>query len=130
MNTPVILYDGKCSLCNSGIKFVIARDQKKRFKFSMLHSNPSKKLLQEFGESYNKADSIILIDNQKAYLKSAAILRIVKHLGRLYPLLYLFIIIPPAIRNFVYDVIAKNRYKWFGKNDACGVNTQDEDRFF
>ena len=87
-------------------------------------------LLQEYGESYNKADSIILIDNQKAYFKSAAILRIVKHLGGLYPLLYMFVIIPPVMRNFVYDVIAKNRYKWFGKNDACGVNKPDEDRFF
>lgn len=96
----------------------------------MLHSNRSKKLLQEFGESYKKVDSIILIENQKAYSKSAAVLRIAKHLGGLYLLLYMFVIIPPTIRNFVYDVIAKNRYKWFGKNDACGVNTPDEDRFF
>ena len=130
MNTPIILFDGKCNLCNSGINFVIARDHKKRFKFSFLNSNRSKKLLQEFGESYKKVNSIILIENQKAYSKSAAVLRIAKHLGGLYPLLYMFVIIPPVIRNFVYDVIARNRYKWFGKNDTCGINTPDEDRFF
>ena len=87
-------------------------------------------LLQEYGESYNKVDSIILIENQNVYIKSAAVLRIAKHLGGLYPLLYAFVIIPPVIRDFVYDVIARNRYKWFGENDACGVNTLDEDRFF
>ena len=104
MNTPIILFDWKCNLCNSGINFVIARDQEKRFKFSMLHSKYSKKLLQEFGESCEKVDCIILIDNQKAYIKSAAVLRITKHLGGLYPLLYVFAIIPPVIRNFVYEL--------------------------
>jgi len=129
MNEPIILFDGKCKLCNSGVNCVIARDRKKRFKFSTFDSKYSQNLLQEFGGIYEKIDSVILIDNQKAYIKSAAVLRIAKNLGGLYSLFYVFIVIPPTIRDYVYDVIAKNRYKWFGKNDTCDIVTLDEDRF-
>jgi len=129
MNEPIILVDGKCKLCNSGVNFVLARDRKKRFKFSTLDSKYSQNLLQEFGGIYEKIDSVLLVDDQKVYIKSAAVLQIAKHLGGLYPLFYLFVVIPPVIRDYVYDVIAKNRYKWFGKNDTCDIIPPDEDRF-
>ena len=96
----------------------------------MLDSEYSQRLLHKLSDSFEKVDSIVLIDGQKAYIKSAAVLRIAKHLGGLYPLLFVFVLIPPVIRNYVYDVIARNRSKWFGTNDTCDIITLDEDRFF
>ena len=82
-------------------------------------------LITACGKDSNKTDSFILIEHNKAFAKSSAALRTTKHLNRLYPLLYTLLIVPPFIRNSVYDYIAKNRYKWFGRTESCRVPTPE-----
>ena len=127
----VILFDGECKLCNGFVNFVVPRDPKRRFQFAYLQSPAGERLSQKFGIQASDLKTIILIErDERAYTKSTAVLRIVKYLWRLWPLLYVFIIVPRCIRNWVYDWIARNRYQWFGKFDQCQVPTPDvEDRF-
>jgi predicted DCC family thiol-disulfide oxidoreductase YuxK len=121
----IILFDGVCNLCNSSVNFVIKHDPKNRFKFAALQSEIGQELISKHNINTLKTDSIILIDNDRAYIKSTAALRIAKYLNKGYPLLYGFIIIPNFIRNWVYDYIAKNRYKWYGKKDSCMIPTPE-----
>ena len=123
INSAIILFDGVCNLCNSSVNFVIKHDKKGYFRFASLQSETGKELLKQFSIDPLSTDSIVLIENNKAYIRSTAALRITKHLNKFYPALYLFIGIPPFIRNFVYDYIARNRYKWFGKKEACMIPT-------
>jgi len=117
----IILFDGVCNFCNSSVNFIIRHDKKQRCKFAALQSDVGKMLSQKHGIDQSKIDSIILVENGNVYIKSSAILRITKNLNLLYPLLYGFIIIPKFIRDGVYDFIARNRYKWFGKKEACMI---------
>lgn len=124
-NHKIILFDGVCNLCNSSINFVIKHDTKNLFKFAALQSEVGQQLISKFNIDTSKTDSIILLDNDKAFVKSTAALRIAKYLNRGYPLLYGFIIVPVFLRNWVYDYIAKNRYKWYGKKDSCMIPTPE-----
>lgn len=117
----IILFDGVCNLCNGAINHVIKRDEKNVFKFAALQSDIGQELTSKFNIDRLKVDSIILIDGEKHYEKSSAALHIAKHLSGAYPLLFGFMIIPKFIRNAVYDYIARNRYKWFGKKESCMI---------
>jgi predicted DCC family thiol-disulfide oxidoreductase YuxK len=121
----ILLFDGVCNLCNSSVNFIIDHDPKGRFKFAALQSEFGQKKLEELGFDQEEFDSLVLLSGDKVYKKSSAALRIAKKLSGLYPLLYVFIIIPPFIRHGVYDVIAKNRYKWWGKRDSCRMPTPE-----
>ncbi len=121
----IILFDGVCNLCNSSINFVIKRDKDNSFKFATLQEEPGVSLLKRYNIDTFNTDSIILIENGKAYVKSTAALRVAKKLSGGWPLLYAFIIIPAFIRNWGYDYIAKNRYKWYGKKDSCMIPTPE-----
>lgn len=121
----IILFDGVCNLCNSSVNFVIRHDKKNLFKFAALQSDVGASLIQKYGIDTSETDSIILIENNKAYVKSTAALRVARHLNKGYPLFYAFMIIPNFIRNWVYDYIAKNRYKWYGKKDSCMIPTPE-----
>ena len=121
----IILFDGVCNLCNGAINFVIKRDKGNIFKFAALQSEIGQTLLSKFKIDTSKVDSIILIDGEKCYVKSSAALRISKHLSSGYPLLYGFLILPKFIRDAVYDYIARNRYKWFGKKESCMIPTPE-----
>lgn len=121
----IILFDGVCNLCNSSVTFIIKRDKNDIFRFSALQEDIGKRLLEKFQIDASKTDSIILIDGDKAYVKSSAALRIAKHLSGGWPLLYGFIVVPPFIRNWVYDYIAKNRYTWYGKKESCRIPTPE-----
>ena len=121
----IVLFDGVCNLCNSSVTFIIKRDPKNRFKFAALQSDSGQKLVTMHGIDTSKTDSIILIDHDKAYAKSGAALRIAKFLSGGYPLLFGLIIIPPFLRNWVYDYIARNRYKWYGNRESCMIPTQE-----
>jgi predicted DCC family thiol-disulfide oxidoreductase YuxK len=121
----IILFDGVCNLCNSSINFVIKRDSANLYKFTALQEAPGIGLLKQYGINTLDTDSIILIENGKAYTKSSAALRVAKGLSGVWPVLYGFIIIPKWIRNAVYDYIAKNRYKWYGKKDSCMIPTPE-----
>jgi len=121
----IILFDGVCNLCNNSVTFVIKRDKKDKFRFAALQEDAGKRLIEQYGIDTSKTDSIILIENGKAYVKSTAALRVARHLGGLYPLSYAFMIIPNFIRNWVYDYVARNRYKWYGKKESCMIPTPD-----
>lgn len=120
----IILFDGVCNLCNNSVVFIVKRDNKDVFRFAALQSEAGQELVNKFSIDTTQLDSIILIEGEKYSSKSTAALRISKHLSGAYPLLYAFIILPVFLRNFIYDIIAKNRYKWFGKKDACMIPTQ------
>ncbi|WP_034258196.1 thiol-disulfide oxidoreductase DCC family protein [Altibacter lentus] len=121
----IILFDGVCNLCNSSVVFIIKRDKKDVFRFAALQSNVGMVLVNEHDIDTSKTDSIILIDGNKSYEKSSAALRIAKELSGAYPLLYGFMIVPKFIRNRVYDYIAKNRYRWYGKKESCMIPTPE-----
>lgn len=125
-NRPTILFDGFCNLCNGAVNFVIDRDMRQQFCFASLQSEVGKRLLaqHQLPEAYLR--SLVLIERQKAYIKSAAALRIARRLGGLWPLCYVFIVFPPAIRDYLYTIVAKNRYRWFGKSEACRYPTEAE----
>lgn len=122
--TAIILFDGVCNLCNNSVQFILKRDTKYMFSFASLQSDAGQRLLQQHDIPKN-TDSFILIENGKVYDRSTAALRICKHLKGFWKLCYLFIVIPKPIRDYMYQFIAKNRYKWFGTKTACMLPTPD-----
>ncbi len=129
-NKSIILFDGICNLCNSSVQFILKHDHKKQFLFASLQSDAATKLLLQLNSKNNKLSSILLIEDNKIYNKSTAALRISRELTPLWNWFYILIIIPTKLRDFIYDIIAKNRYKWFGKRDTCLVdNTKYKKRF-
>ncbi|MEX0778833.1 MAG: DCC1-like thiol-disulfide oxidoreductase family protein [Balneolales bacterium] len=117
----IILFDGVCNLCNSSINFVIDRDPNRRFRYAALQSLKGKQLMSDLDFNAQELSSIILIENKHIYRKSTAALKIARLLDFPWPLLYGFILVPPFIRNLVYDIIARNRYKWFGIQNECRI---------
>jgi predicted DCC family thiol-disulfide oxidoreductase YuxK len=122
---PVLLFDGVCNLCNSSVQFIIDKDPDSKFHFASLQSDIGQALLDQFDANSGSLDSVVLIKNDKVYTRSSAALQTLKTLGGGWALFYAFIIIPKPVRDFVYDWIARNRYKWFGKKDACWLPTPD-----
>jgi predicted DCC family thiol-disulfide oxidoreductase YuxK len=128
-NKPIIFFDGICNLCNASVQFVIKRDKKKQFLFASLQSDVAKNILLHKKYEIN-LDTIVLLKKDHIYQKSDAALMILKELGFPYNLFYGFKIIPKFIRDFVYDIIAKYRYQWFGKRATCMVPTKEiKERF-
>ncbi|MDE3248601.1 MAG: thiol-disulfide oxidoreductase DCC family protein [Bacteroidota bacterium] len=117
----LILFDGVCNLCNRSVQFVIRHDPNARFHFASLQSATGQEVFTAFGLADQQLDSFVLLDNGKAYTQSTAALRVSAHLAGAWKLLYAFLIVPPFIRNAVYRWIARNRYQWFGKRDACMI---------
>jgi predicted DCC family thiol-disulfide oxidoreductase YuxK len=122
---PLILFDGVCNLCNSSIQYIIKYDKHNKFKFASLQSDAAKDILLQFNQNNSDLNSIILIVGDEIYKKSSAILRLLKILGGLHSILYIFMIVPKPIRNWVYDYVAKNRYKWYGKKESCMIPTKE-----
>ena len=121
----IILFDGVCNLCNGAVNFVIKRDPGNVFKFTPLQEKQGVLLLKKHAIDAQKLDSIVLVENKKVYTKSSAALRIARKMSSLWPLFFVLLIIPSFIRDGVYDFIAKNRYKWFGKKEQCMIPTPD-----
>ncbi|WP_424963726.1 thiol-disulfide oxidoreductase DCC family protein [Ekhidna sp.] len=127
----IILFDGVCNLCNASVQFVIKRDKKKQFLFASLQSDFAEENLPKKYISSNALQSIVLKDGDHIKTKSTAALTIARRLSGLWPMLYLFIIVPKFLRDWVYDIVARNRYKWFGKKDQCMIPSPElKDRFF
>ena len=122
---PILLFDGYCNLCNNSLQFVIKHEKKADLYFSSLQSDKGIELLKQHHINPIEVDSLILIHNNFVFTKSSAALRLTPYLKGLYPLLYAFLIVPPFIRNAVYDYVARNRYKWFGKSDSCMMPNKD-----
>lgn len=125
MDHPIILFDGICNLCNNAVQFVLKHDKKKLFRFASLQSDFGKSILIKYGLPTDNFNSFVLILNGKAYTKSTAALSVAKMLSGPIKLLYGFIVVPAFIRNGVYNVIANNRYKWFGKKESCMLPSPD-----
>jgi len=126
----IVLFDGVCNLCNRSVQFIIRRDRKKKFLFGSLQGKTGQGYLRKYHLPTDQFHSFMLIEGNVLYTRSTAVLRMCKHLGRGWQLLYVFIYIPQPIRDGVYSLIASNRYKLFGKKDQCRVPTpQERDRF-
>ena len=122
---PIILFDGKCILCDSFISFVVKHDKKQKFQLAYLQSKTAQKLSNELNFNITKnLDSVILIKDHKIHTKSSASLRILKDLNSLWSATIIFLIIPKPIRDYCYNFIGNRRYKWFGKKDQCNTNNQ------
>ncbi|MDQ7960962.1 thiol-disulfide oxidoreductase DCC family protein [Flavobacterium lindanitolerans] len=130
MNLPldkkIILFDGVCNLCDSSVQFIIKHDKKDTFRFVALQSEIGLEIINHIGIDTSKIDSILLYEPGKAYYyKAQAALKIAKELGGIYTAISWFSILPNFLTNTVYDYIAKNRYKWYGKKEACMIPTPE-----
>lgn len=122
----IILFDGVCNLCDSFVQFIIKRDKEDLFRFVPLQSELGESIIKHIGIDTSKIDSIILYEPGTAYYyKAQAAIRIAKYLGGIYSLLGLFSVLPNGISNIVYDYIARNRYKWYGKKESCMIPTPE-----
>lgn len=127
----IILFDGVCNLCNSAVQFVIEHDRKDIFRFVALQSELGKEILAYIGIDAKNIDSIILYEPGVAYYyKSSAAIEIARSLGGFWHFGTVFRVIPTGIRNRLYDYIAKNRYKWYGKKESCMIPTPELKRKF
>jgi predicted DCC family thiol-disulfide oxidoreductase YuxK len=122
---PLILFDGVCNFCNASVNFVIARDPKKNFRFAPFQSSAGQDLLKKFGLLATDLDTMVLIEDGRVFTRSTAGLKIARRLSSLWPLLYAFMIVPRFFRDAVYNVVARNRYRWWGRRDACMVPTPE-----
>ncbi|KAA0210032.1 MAG: thiol-disulfide oxidoreductase DCC family protein [Ignavibacteriaceae bacterium] len=121
----LILFDGVCNLCNSSVNFIIDRDKKDVFRFASLQSEKGRTVIKQFSLPEGEYDSFLLLEKGKLYMRSTAALRVAKHLSGLWTILYVFIVVPKFIRDFIYNLIAKKRYKWFGKTETCRIPTPE-----
>ena len=121
----IILFDGVCNLCNGLVQFIIKIDKKEVFKFSSLQSDFGQKILLENNLDTKDLNSFIFLDQGKLYQKSTAALKMYKSIGSFWQLLYILIIVPRPIRDWIYSFIANNRYKWFGKQESCWIPTPE-----
>lgn len=127
---PILLFDGVCTMCNHLVTFVIRRDPQGKFRFASLQSVTGQRLLQQVKLPTANFNTFVLIEGNRYYTKSTAVLHLFKKLGYLWGLLYLLMIVPRPLRDMVYHWIARNRYKWFGKKDQCMMPTPDiKERF-
>lgn len=122
---PVVLFDGVCNLCSSSVQFIIKHDKKRLFRFASLQSGFGQKVIEQFGLPADELNSFILLKDNKIYTKSTGALMILRKLNGSLPLAYGFIVVPKFIRDAIYTYIAKHRYKWFGKKDACWIPTPE-----
>jgi predicted DCC family thiol-disulfide oxidoreductase YuxK len=125
MSNPILLFDGACNLCNGTVQFVIKRDPTGKFRFASLQSDFGQDFLRKNNLKMTDFDSVILVENDQFYTKSDAVLRGVKFMGSAWWLMQIFYIVPRFIRNAVYDIVARNRYKWFGAPTECWIPTPD-----
>ncbi|NBU79814.1 MAG: thiol-disulfide oxidoreductase DCC family protein [Sphingomonadaceae bacterium] len=128
----IILFDGVCNLCNSSVQFIIKYDRKDSCRFIPLQSELGQKIVKHIGIDITKFDSIVLYEPGSAYyIKTEAVFKILKELNSVYKFFLIFSILPKSVLNFVYDYIAKKRYKWFGKKECCMIPASDlQSKFF
>lgn len=120
-NRPILLFDGICNFCDQSVQFVIRHDKLNTFKFAALQSKVGQELLKKYNLPTENFDSFVFISNDRCYQKSTAALHVCRGLGGIWRILYLLIVIPRPLRDRFYNLVAKNRYKWFGKKDQCMI---------
>ncbi len=119
----VVLFDGVCNLCNKSVQFIIRRDKRDRFRFAPLQGKTGQALLSRHGLPADSFNSFILAEGDKIYTHSTGALRMLKELGFPWSMAYAFIIVPRFIRDGVYRAVARNRYRWFGRQESCMIPT-------
>jgi predicted DCC family thiol-disulfide oxidoreductase YuxK len=115
----IVLFDGICNLCNGSVRFILKNDKSKRIRVASLQSETGKSLLRQAGFPADSIFTVIYFRGEKIYQRSEAVLQILRDMGGAWKLFYGFIIIPPFIRDFFYNVVARYRYRIFGKRDHC-----------
>jgi predicted DCC family thiol-disulfide oxidoreductase YuxK len=126
----LLLFDGVCNLCNGFVNFVLDHDPAGYFHFGALQSEAARPYLEAHGVPPDSLDSVVLIEDNRVYTRSSAALRVLRRLDGGWPLLYLFILIPRPLRDWVYDRIADVRYDWFGTRDRCRMPTPERQARF
>ena len=116
---PVLLFDGVCNLCNASVQWVLLRDQRGIFRFAALQSETGQALLQQHGLETEHFDTVVLVNKSGVLLRSDVPLEIVRQLGGLWQLLYVFKLVPRSLRDAIYGWIARNRFKWWGQRESC-----------
>lgn len=124
-SSPILLFDGVCNLCNGVVQFVIKKDKKGLIKFASMQGEPGNQLLAKYQLPADAFNSFVFICDNRMYQKSTAALKLCTHLKGGWPICYVFMIVPVFIRDAVYNLIARNRYKWFGKTAACYLPTPE-----
>jgi len=119
VKSPVLLFDGVCNLCNGAVQWVLLRDRRGVFRFAALQSDTGQAMLRQFGFAAEDFDTVVLIDGDRVFTRSDAALEVVRRIGGFWPVLYAFKIIPRPIRDAVYNWVARNRYRWFGRQEQC-----------
>jgi predicted DCC family thiol-disulfide oxidoreductase YuxK len=118
---PIVLFDGVCNLCNATVQFLIKRDRKKKLRYASLQGSFGQKTLRDFGLNAAAPASFILLDGGQIYTHSSGALRVLSHLGGFWKVLSWLEVVPRFVRDGVYNIIARNRYRWFGKRESCMV---------
>lgn len=125
LDKPIVFFDGHCVLCNGWVDFMLKRDKNSNLYYASLQGKTAQEqLLQQHRQTI---DTIILKEGDQFHFQSSASLKAFSYLGGVYKLAKLFLIVPPFIRNFVYKIVSRNRYKWFGKNQTCRIPTEEEE---
>jgi predicted DCC family thiol-disulfide oxidoreductase YuxK len=121
----IVLFDGVCHLCTGSVQFIIRRDKRKKFRFASLQSDVGRRLVAEHGLDPAAVDTVVLIEDGRAFARSAAAVRIARHLDGAWKLAAAFWIVPRPLRDFLYRLLARFRYRWFGKHEACWLPTPE-----
>lgn len=126
----IVVYDGVCKLCNGWVKFLLPRDRRHTLRFASIQSEAGRALLRKHGYPAENLDTLLVLQGDRLYIRTAAIFQVLNQLGGIYRLAWLAWLIPAPIRDFAYTRIALNRYRWFGKYDSCLVpGPEDAARF-
>ena len=129
-NKGLVLFDGVCNFCNSSVNFIIKNDKTDHFRFLPLQSERGKKIVTEYNLDPENLQTVILLEQGRIYTRSTAALRIARKLSGGWKLMYGFVIVPSVVRDFFYNIIARNRYKWWGQRDSCMIPTPEVKRKF
>lgn len=126
----LILFDGTCNLCQGSVQFVLKHEKAPWYSFASLQSDTGQRVLEQYHLPQDSFRSFVLVENGKLYTQSTAALKVTRKLRGAWPLLYCFMIVPAFVRNVVYNIIARNRHKWFGKTESCMLPTPElKERF-
>ena len=118
-NAPIVLYDGVCGFCNQSVQLILRHDRKGRFRFASLQSEVGQALLKRHGLATDDLDTFVLVEDGRAYVRSTGALRVARGMGGAWRLTAILSIVPRPVRDFFYDLFARNRYRMFGRLDAC-----------
>lgn len=121
----VVLFDGVCNLCNDAVNFLIDEDKNNRLHFASLQSEFGQAVLRDFSMQTDDFDTFVFIHQGKLFIRSTGALEVMRVLGGKWSMLYVFKLVPTFLRDAMYKFISKNRYRWFGKQNACRMPTPE-----